>query len=310
MSQEFYKVSAGTGTYTDLVDPVVVIGDPSQIVNEFSGYGITGPFAMEAFGQKLDFSKQPAPMIFAGGFIGIDVPAKQRLYVFDGFTSKLAWRDSTTSVSLTLEGNPGDQILKVQWKNMGLTGNPAGDFVNMQIWLRDKDNSYEVHVGPNHVTGKAGYFGNNGPAIGGFVSNYDFSVVDVALHLSGNPATPGVNLTPTSFYPIASTPPNGTVYRFAYVKPASVESDLAKMGAVSFRPNPCTDRSLIELPDALNGMRPTLTVHDLLGREMLRMNEVASGDYIDRGTLPAGVYYVTLHQGSRSYTGGTLVVSR
>lgn len=308
-AQQYYGISTSTGTYTDLENPIVAISDSSGMTSEFSGQGVKMPFVIEAFGEKLDFSQDPGPVLFTGGFIGVDVRSKQRLYVFDGFVSKLTWRDSTTSISLTLEGSPGDQLLKVQWKNMALAGNPAGDFMNMQIWLRERDNSYEVHVGPNHVTGKAGYYNNSGPAIGGFVSNYDFTVADAALHLTGSPAKPGFDEAQL-YYPMQATPQNGTIYRFTY-KPgsASVGAGNSDAGStISFLPNPCRDRSMIQLPEALNGTYPTMLVHDALGRQVLRMENVAGGDFIERGTLPAGVYYVTLYQGSRMYNGGRLVI--
>lgn len=313
-AQEYYTTSVAVGTYTELENATVVIGDSSQIVNEFSGVGIKGPFTIEAFGQTLDFSRDPSPVIFAGGFIAVDVTAKQRLYVFDGFTSKFAWRDSSTSVSMALEGRQGEGVLKVQWKNMALAGNPAGDFANMQIWFREKDNSFEVHVGPNHVTGTAGYFGNNGPAIGGFVTTYDFTRYDLGLHLTGDPAKPGVNNTPLGYYPLSATPANGTIYRFAYKKSSSsvaAQAHEESGAAIAFLPNPFGDRTRLHLPAKLRAVAAggTLTLHDALGREALRVDDVADGAEIERGTLPAGVYYVTVRKGDQVFNGGTVVVN-
>ncbi len=307
-AQQYYKTNTSTGTYTELVNPIVIMRDSSQMGSEFSGQGVKLPFVIEAFGQKLDFNQDPAPVIFTGGFIGIDVSAQQRFYVFDGFASKLTWRDSTTSVSCTVEGSPGEQLFKVQWKNMGMIGNPVGDFANLQIWLYEKDNSFEVHVGPNHVTGKAGYFSNNGPAIGGFISNYDFSAAYAAIHLTGDPKKPGVDEAQL-YYPLSATPASGTVYRFTSTSGSlSVDAGSTSTNAVAFLPNPLRDHARIQLPEALKATTSTVLLYDVLGREAMRFDNVTNGTTIDRGTLPAGVYYVTVQQGQRRYSGGTLVV--
>ncbi|MBS1910444.1 MAG: T9SS type A sorting domain-containing protein [Bacteroidetes bacterium] len=306
----FYTVTTRSAAYAELDNPTVIVNSPDQMASEMSGYGLTIPFAMDAFGQHLDFDQTPpSAFFFVGGFIGVNIQSIQRLCIFDGFISKLAWRDSTSSISYQLQGPEGERVLKVQWKNMGMTGNSSGDYVNLQIWLNGKDNSYEVHVGPNHVSGTAAYYNNNGPAIGGFLSNYDFSVVDATVHLIGNPTRPSLELT-QAYYPMSGTPGSGTVYHFAYQAPASVEPADKSPETVAFHPNPCTDRTVVELPEALNGTRPALSVHDMLGHEVIRMENVATGDRIECGALPAGVYYVALTQGGRTFNGGKLILTK
>ncbi len=303
-AQHYYTVKTSTGTYTDLANPVVLIEKPDTV-----GYGIPLPFAMEAFGLPVDLGATPNRVfIFTGGIIAVDVPDAQRLCVFDAFVARLVWRDSTSSLSYTVEGGGGERILKVQWKNLGMVGNPVGDFVNVQLWLSERDNSIEVHVGPNRATGSAAYYGYNGPAIGGFVSSYDFSVYYAAVHLTDNSTTPGVDEV-QGYYAMDGTPANGTIYHFSYKKPASVIGAAnAAMPTLTFAPNPCSDRSRIELPPAFAGTRPTMILHDALGREVLRMEDVRSGDYIERGALPAGIYYVSLREGGRIHDGGRLLI--
>ncbi|HVZ41336.1 MAG TPA: T9SS type A sorting domain-containing protein [Candidatus Kapabacteria bacterium] len=306
----YYTVTTGSGAYTELDNPTVIVNSPDQMASETAGYGLALPFAMDAFGQHLDFNQTPpSAFFFVGGFIGVNIQSIQRLCIFDGFISKLAWHDSTSSISYQLQGTAGERVLKVQWKSMGMTGNRSTDFVNLQIWLSEKDNSYEVHVGPNHVTGTAAYYNNSGPAIGGFLSNYDFSVVDATVHLIGNPTRPSLELT-QAYYPMAGTPGSGTVYHFAYQSPASVEPVERGAEAVAFHPNPCTDNTVVELPEALEGSGPTLAVFDVLGHEVIRMEHVASGDRIERGSLPDGMYYVTLTQGGRTFNSGKLILAK
>lgn len=304
-AQQFYTVARSTGTYTDLVNPTVIIDKPDTV-----GYGVSLPFSMEAFGLPLDFRQTPSnTFIFSGAFLAVAVPSQQRLCVFDAFVSQLAWRDSTSSLAYTLEGIEGEKMLKVEWKNLGMVGNPGTDFVNVQLWLSQKDNSFEVHVGPNSVTGTTAYYGYSGPSIGGFVSTYDFSTYYSTFHIRGNPANPGTD-SQQPYYPMSATPSNGTIYRFSYIKPSAVtEHPDRASAAVAFQPNPCSDRSRIELPAAFDGKRPALILHDALGREALRIEHVATGDVIERGGLAAGIYYVQLSEGGHAYNGGRLVIA-
>ncbi|MEO5928867.1 MAG: T9SS type A sorting domain-containing protein [Candidatus Kapaibacterium sp.] len=296
-AQTYYTPSTSAGTYTELTDATVVSNMPDTV-----GYGVSIPFTMEAFGTRFDFQSSPATVyIFSSGFIAI-APA-DRIYSFDAFVSMLAWRDSTSSISYRLDGDPGQQVLKVQWKNMRMVGNPVGDFVNVQMWLSQKDNSMEVHVGPNHVTGTAAYYSYSGPAIGGFVASADFSVYYNTFHLTGNPLKPGTDRK-QGYYPMGGTPADGMIYHFSYKAPSSVDEPVRNASAVSFAPNPCADRSRIELPADMGGKHPTLIVHDLLGRDLLRIDNVVSGDYIERGNLAPGIYVVTLRDGDRVRDGG------
>ncbi len=292
-AQQYYTVTTSTATYQELVGAITLVDKPDTL-----GYGTTLPFAMEGFGLPLNFNNQASVFyIFTGGFVAVDVPSHQRLYVFDAFVSRLIWRDDNSRISYTLTGAPGARELKVQWKNLGMVGHAATDYVNMQLWLSEKDNSFEVHVGPNHVTGTAAYYGNGGPAIGAFVATYDFSNYDHAIHVIGNPAHPGIDAL-QGYYPLAGTPADGTVYRFAYTKPSAVEPERPLAGTIALSPNPCRERSRIGLPASSQG-RATLVLRDALGREVLRMAGVADGDMIERGDLAAGVYYVQLFEGRR-----------
>ncbi|MEP7218765.1 MAG: T9SS type A sorting domain-containing protein, partial [Bacteroidota bacterium] len=106
------------------------------------------------------------------------------------------------------------------------------------------------------------------------------------------------------YYPMGGTPADGMIYHFSYKAPSSVDEPVRNASAVSFLPNPCADRSRIELPADMSGKHPTLIVHDLLGHDLLRIDNVASGDYIERGNLAPGIYVVTLRDGDRLREGG------
>jgi hypothetical protein len=173
--------------------------------------------------------------------------------------------------------------------------------------MKERDNSIEVHIGPNRVTANTAYFGNlSGPVIGLLLANPTLDTVHQTVHIAGAPENP--YLVNSVFHPIGSTPPNGAIYRFVYNKPSGIEIDAREIPPVSFHPNPFRDGTIVGLPDELNG-GATVIVHDMLGHEVLRLEDARNGERIERGKLAAGIYFITLRDGNRSQFCGRLVIT-
>jgi len=302
-AQQFYDFTAGTAPYTELANDTLISIRPTTV-----GYYLRVPFKMEAFGVPFDFGESDTSIVvFVGAYVAPRNFALGRIGVFDAFTADLRNRDSGSAISYVVEGTGEDKVLKFQWKNMALQGHSASDFVNVQLWLYQKDNSFEVRVGPNRVTARTAYFGYTGPSIGTFLSNSDLTAYLGMYHLFGSPASP----TPDRFnpyVPMSATPPNGAMYRFTYTKGASVAGDARAMSGVAFHPNPTAGATSITLPEALREARPTMILHDVMGAEALRVENVMDGDRIETEALSAGVYYVTLRVKGRVYAGGSIIV--
>lgn len=303
-AQDTYLVTPGSAVYTDLVNPVLISRDLDQV-----GYRTNMPFTMAGFGIPLDFDLDPQPVVvFTGGFIGILAPSIDKLFVIDAFVSNLERRDSTSSLSYRLEGEGEGRVLKFQWKNMKMTGNPEGDFINVQLWLYRNDNSFEIHVGPNRVTGRTAYNTYAGPAIGAFLSNSDLSEYFLTVHLAGNPANPGLE-TFNAFYPMGGTPSDGTVYRFTYQQASAVD-EAGTGGSIRLSPNPASDGFTVQLPGNREDGHGLVAVYDLLGRQVLRESDVRDGGYISTQSLPPDIYQVVVYDRGNIVLTQRLVVAR
>lgn len=306
-AQEYYTFSRSAGIYTPLTNPMVTLPGPDT--NNYNINGLSA-FQMDIYGFPMMLRDQNSLVIFKDGFVAIptvDPTGRGVVFVLEGFYAQLTNRDATSARLMAVELADGDLVMKFEWRNMGLAGHPAGDFVNFQLWLKKSDNSVEMHMGPNKVTATNGFFGGqSGPVIGVSLLNQSLDTTFHTVHLSG-PANNPVQ-TDLPFTTITGTPVPGLIYRFAYNKPASVAGSGVVASGVAFHPNPFHESTRIELPEDLSG-HATMLVHDLLGREVLNISNPVNGDMIPRGSLPAGIYLVTLQEQGRSRSGGRLVIT-
>lgn len=144
-------------------------------------------------------------------------------FALDPLIGNYHFPDSNSRISFMEVANPGNSILKIQWKNVGTDGNPA-ERLNFQLWLYENDQKVEFHFGPGSS--------NNDFFSGIYRIKRDFSQTLEKVELSGNPASPSVN---SGIGLLNGKPINGTVYRFSYLR-AGLET--AKVNEINVYPNP------------------------------------------------------------------------
>lgn len=67
-------------------------------------------------------------------------------------------------------------------------------------------------------------------------------------------------------------------------------------------PNPATDRLICKNENRFQ--QATISIKDLLGKEVIRMKDVSGGEWnIDIHTLPAGTYFLHIHDGEKQFFG-------
>ncbi|MFN2423875.1 MAG: T9SS type A sorting domain-containing protein [Cryomorphaceae bacterium] len=136
-----------------------------------------------------------------------------------------------STISWVTEGNPGNRILKIQYKDVGFYaevfgGGTAENRVNFQMWFYELGSAVEFRFGPSNVTTPlVAYEGLSGPPIyfaGGFDGNN--GNVDFGAQLIGDPASPQLSgidniydffddLYEDGIGGLNSTPAEGQVYR-------------------------------------------------------------------------------------------------
>jgi hypothetical protein len=117
--------------------------------------------------------------------------------------------DSTrpnTQVAYKVEGEPGDRILKVEWRDMGFPDCPASPFVNFQLWVYQKTGVFEMRYGPSMIDFTCGGIlaTNGGPFVAIFRGVQNTSSVDGLVFLYGNPDAP--SLEKNGFPPLTGAP--------------------------------------------------------------------------------------------------------
>lgn len=132
---------------------------------------------------------------------------------------------SQSNISYKTEGAVGSRIFKVEWSNVGFSGeitpdNISSDFANLQIWFYEGSNIMEFHFGPSFITNPSqSYWGETGVASGIYpdVNILDGTINGSAYFMSGDASTPTYNFSTAYETYMTGFPANGTVYRYTPV---------------------------------------------------------------------------------------------
>lgn len=214
-------------------------------------------------------------------------------HFFDGF-AVYGLRDKGTSSSQSpitahLTGAPGNQILKIQFKNATYTGDQTAT-VNFQLWLHEADNALELHMGPTTINNMAGAIGS-GAGSGVFnVTSYTPLTYGYGLVAYGSPTAlndstisgTGISTSALSVYP---APSNGDKYRYALTTSSGIGENVVE------------NIELIKSNDgntvAINPKYQDLDyiIYDLKG-SMIKSGRLPSSLYIDVSNLMKGIYVI------------------
>jgi hypothetical protein len=139
------------------------------------------------------------------------------IYV-DGFGASFidrGWYVDTAYVSVSpvgyqLQGNPGDRIFKIEYRNAGFFDGDYEDYINFQLWLAEATQSIEIRMGPGMVDPEVyAVDGWEGPYIG--LAN---EITNEYLFLEHDPLAPDIYTEDDLTDGLIGTPPEGVVYRF------------------------------------------------------------------------------------------------
>lgn len=212
-----------------------------------------------------------------------------------GYDSNIA----KSPIRYTLTGSAPNRILKYEIANAGiydesLLYNTQNDSVNIQVWLYETSNIFEIHYGPSQLSHPGDYFITTGYPIVAYIKNLDLTsataTLDKFFYLQGDASAPVVDSINSLFSlsgGLNSYPSNGTVYRFA-PKPVSVGNSPKKDMGIDLISNVGSDKVI------LNKDNDAQAHYAVLGMNGATMN--VSGQ-LDRGkndinisNLPAGMY--------------------
>jgi hypothetical protein len=294
-----YQFVNTSGTYTDLANPTLL---SSTVAWDDEVYAVPLGFNFQYINQSYD-----TVYVNTYGYLAFDVDEE---VLFSGFMADLADRGYNTSgnslspVSYKVIGTAGNRSFIVEFKNTSFYSDASGtDYVNLQMWLNEVDNSVEVHVGPVSVqTPATAYDGSSGPMVGVAQVDPTFTTSIYSLMLEGNPASPTTTtLNMSTLNYLTGTPSNGQIYRFV---PFGVGmSEYNSISSVSIYPNPLTDASVIEM-NIQQDAHVNIAITDVTGRLISDIvdTELGAGAHqfkLNTSGLAEGIYFAKVTAGEK-----------
>jgi hypothetical protein len=218
------RAAATSYTFSQGSEPYVELEGSTQIPITYSTQKASIEIPGEVFrlfNREYRADSSEGMWITGGG--NLEINDATTTVIIDGFFMTLDSMGSDSKISYRVDGEPGDRILKVEWKNAGLPDGLPTDFVNFQVWLHQRSGAIEMRYGPSRVEG--GNALKNGPWVGAFIAPPTFASAIEKFWLKGDPAAPKLDtIKNLSFPKLSGVPANGTLYRIVPKVAASVES--------------------------------------------------------------------------------------
>jgi hypothetical protein len=290
-AQHHYRFQSTTGTYSEL-------NNAQQLSwNDFDP-NLDLYTLQELIGQTFYFYNTPFPFggiktcaIESNGVIRIDNDST--LIIIDAAFTYLDSIDATSSISYTIEGAPGDYIVKAQWKNLKLRVGPAGNYANMQIWVYQQTGIVEIHYDPRSANNANGYNTTSGPQVGMFFSEDDFSKCYDKLWITGSPDNLVIDSgTNYVFNAMSGVPQEGTIFRFI---PRSMATGIYDYENIR--------QSMYVYPNPVAGDKlfiSKISDYDVYTSEGHLCIAIQQNNQIDVSTLSKGIYFLRGRNGYSS----------
>ena len=166
-------------------------------------------------GESFSFFRRPRALrdsltLRATGYGNLRIDDDTSIIIIDGIFTELVPRDARSGISYLIDGEPGNRVVKVQWKNAGFRKGTPVDSANFQIWLHQKSGVIEIRIGPGSMPTMA----STGGWMGAFISPPDFRYMIEKAWIVGNPAKPKFDTRKDfTFDQLTALPLPGTIFR-------------------------------------------------------------------------------------------------
>lgn len=203
---------------------------------------------------------------------------------------------SVSPISYVVEGQSGNRILKIEVANAGFYEEWDADdtttgYINMQLWLYEKDNVLELRFGDTYTSDFSRDFPGN--LLAAIIRDIDMGKgsLGTMYSLNGDPKNPtfdSVDFTNMNGG-LATLPAPGTVYRFTPKQPATSIATNAYVETFKVYPTQCTNYLVVDNPNRMNSTYRMIS----MSGQVLKYGSVDAGvNKLDVSTLPAGIYVV------------------
>ncbi len=286
----FYVFQKGNETYMPLTGDVKV--SPAFFGNDtFFAFPVTGE-TFSLYGRSFTIDSKDSISFSNSGYLRVDIDTT--IIIVDGLFTQLDSIDNNSKLSYKVEGTSGNKILKMQLQNLHIAAGSAGNYMNVQIWLYQKTGVVEVRYGSCSANNLTGYSTSNGPYIGMFSSDIDFTKCNEKIWIYGQTATYGIDSARNYvFKPILGVPTENSVYKFVpKTIAASVHGIHASDIECNVYPNPAANVLNVSLVKPLY-ISASLRLYAMNGQLIkeavikpyntsasIQIHDVAAGNYI------------------------------
>jgi hypothetical protein len=202
-----YDFSMEQGTYQELQGATSVPMPLGDTLTERYNVGLGGE-TFNFFRRPYTLSDSSGIQISSMGYIRVENDTS--MVIIDGIFGSLVPRDGTSGISYLIDGEPGERIVKAQWKNAAFLTGGTENFTNFQIWLHQKSGLIEIRMGE----GYAPRLDTLGAWMGTFIAPHSFQYMIEKLWIAGRPSKFVLDSSRTIFFQILKElPQSGSIIR-------------------------------------------------------------------------------------------------
>lgn len=300
----YYTFQKHAVAYAELSDDTIV--SPAH-------FGTGDLFAFQLAGETFSFFGKNYVIDDTSVFISfsnsghIQLEDDSSFIIIDGIFTYLDSIDVNTRLSYKVEGNMGNKVLKVQWKNLKLRAGPGGNYINVQMWMHQSTGIVDILYGPSSMNNQSGYNNSTGPNVGMFYSRKDFSKMFEKIWINGQPGTYTIDSARTVvFSAMHGVPANGTMYRFIPKSAVSVARQEEATTFFTISPNPSNDNFTISHKTRLRGSI-VVAILDITGRIIQSYEMNSQHLTIDTRGFSQGEYIISIKNPEGEYTTKLLI---
>lgn len=282
--QNFYGIKTGLGTYEPLTNGTPITLDDVQGGGRYFSYNL----AFKTFDLDANFkaggNSLGAYVAFDGYIAVYTSPSQSHTIIYqalllEGLNNGLRLKNNSAML-YKYEGTEGNGILKVEWNNMGIANHHDSEYINLQLWLNESDNSITYSYGPRSISGT---LSNH---VGLFSTpNAQFGVFDNSMNFFGVPQRfTIVNATGFNDIPsLSELPENGRYFTFTTRTTGIQNANTIALKGIY--PNPA--QTAITLPYI-----GIYTITDITGKLITTGETLTENATVDVENLNTGIYYI------------------
>ena len=185
---------------------------------------------------------------------------------------------NSTRVSMQVTGQPGDKVVRIEWKDMGFIDGPEA-IVSFQLVMHQRTGKVEFLYGPHNIDCDQSSSVLQGAYVGMFIAPADFSSIDKVYWITGSPDDPRVSKM--------------AIKAMKCVFPQDHAVSLASTASVDLPMEEAVDAGIIATT-SLRLDATDVTIYTLLGQRIMDVHRTDGEILLSH--LPRGRYFIDYTQ--------------